>query len=192
MSGRDQTPVGIVLLERDGEYFFHEPGTTLIGSGDSVEHAYMRFMANRQDYVAASQRAGLSSGLEGGARTPPSLGNTYGRSRWSELGMFVAKAVIVLVVIAGSLAAALAPLANSVGGLGERMAMALRPVTGLSMNDVVDKSAIIAKDFRSLPDDRKEAFRRNLGEIAREIRPYVDAWREVEAATPSPPAPERK
>jgi hypothetical protein len=156
-----------VLVEKGGRFYFYQPGIALIASGDSLANAYRKFVGQRRDFVEEIERFGFV-----GSRAPAtrySAGPVMGTNRGiaSELGLFVAKCFIVLLLM-GGLVAAVASLA---------------PQGGITFADVVNKAGEIAKDVQSLPPDRKEALRQSVGAISRELAPAVDAWR-----NPPPPS----
>lgn len=148
----EPSPVRVVLLEKDGRYFFYEPGLAVIGSGENVAEAYSKFIGARHGYVTEAEQAGLAPGASfPGVPQPRGFG--------AELGLFTVKACVVFIFIVGALA------------------VAMRPLTTISMYDVADKIWVIAKDLRELSSERKETLRQNIGEISHEIAPYVEAWR---------------
>jgi hypothetical protein len=147
----DSSLVKVVLVEKDGRYFIYEPGLAVVASGQDVQEAYANFVSSRRGYIAEIERAGLPVGA--GA-----VGSSL-RSFGSEIGLFAVKGCIVFLLVLG--------LAT----------IALRPLATVSMYDVSDKAAVVAKDLRELAPASKETLRRSLAEIAREIGPLAEAWR---------------
>ena len=76
--------------------------------------------------------------------------------------MFLAKTAIFILVL-GAIGATM--FATTSGG---------RP---LSMADIADKAAEIARDVSGMPEDKKETLRRSVGVLSRELGPVIDAWR---------------
>lgn len=165
----DQLSASTVLLARGGKFFVYEPGLGVIASGDSAQGAYERFSDVRQQFLADVEHAGLTAGR------PPAQFSRQSVGR--ELGTFFAKVCIVLLV----LAAIAIPAALSVGQVLEQTLTAvsnsLASTGAISLRDVVQKAADIAKDARDLPPDKKESLRQSIGAISHEVSPFVDAWR---------------
>ena len=59
---------------------------------------------------------------------------------------------------------------------------AIKPLGSLSIAHLVDKVGLIAKDFHTLPDEKKDALRRNVGNLSRELSSYGEAWRNPPAS----------
>lgn len=91
-----------VLLERDGRFFVYQPGLALVASGESVEAAYSKFFDARRSFFDEVKRAGLTTDPVSGQ--PPVVGAAQflpGRGFVGELGLFLAKTSIVLLIVAG-------------------------------------------------------------------------------------------
>jgi hypothetical protein len=183
----DQLSASTVVLAKDGKFFVYEPGLGVIASGSSIETAYEKFNDTRQTYLAEVEHAGLRA-----VRPAPRLLQT---SVARELAMFCSKFCIVLIVltsvaIPGGMAVSHA-LEQAVANVSKNFAS-----TGsVSLKDVAQKAADIAKDARDLPPEKKELLRRSLGEISREIEPFVDAWRnppDPNGAPAQPPSDPKK
>ena len=171
----DQSPPTAVLLEKDGRYFFYQPDTGLIASDESIETAYAKFESARRGFIEEVERAGLTRGQAVGSEQAAST--VMSRDFAGELKLFLAKACIVLVLVAtvGGLVGALA--ARSVGGLAAAIDQALTPLKTLTLSDVARKAADIARDSQSLTPQEKESLRQSIGTISREVGPIVDTWR---------------
>ncbi len=175
-----------VLLERDGRFYFFQPGLGVIASGDRISSAYARFSEAKRQYLEEFDRAGLaanSSGLATSSSGAQTLnGSVVSRPAFvQEMQLFATKTVIVLAIIgiAGAIAA------NAVGGMVGGITAALAKIEPISMVDVADKASVIVRDLRDLPADRRESLRQSIGVISRELQPFVDAWREPPPASPS-------
>ena len=152
-AGAFRKPIRAVLVETGGRYYFYEPGIAVIGSGEALEEAYEKFIHSRREYVAETEKAGLRPDQVG-------IGQDLGRRGVTqELVLFVAKACIVGLFIAG---------------LG---AMAVQPLAALSMRDMGKKLALVAQDLQELKPEEKESLRRSLGIISQEVGPLGEAWR---------------
>jgi hypothetical protein len=168
----DHSLASSVLVEKDGRFYFYQPGLGVIGSAESVSAAYERFLGLRRDYLEEARRAGLTAiaALPSQAQVSAVVSRPH---FLRELQLFVAKTAIVLVVLSvlgmfvGALVGrAVHDVTASVGGI--------QPV---SMKDVVDKAADIVKDLKSLSPERRESFRQSIGTISQELEPMVEAWR---------------
>jgi len=156
-----------VLIERDGSFFAYEPALGLIASGETAQAAYREFEAARRKLMADVERAGLTIDRDAG-RKP---GMT------AELGIFVAKTCIVLVLIVAIGAIGAVKVIQSAQGAAVAIGNALGSGKTISMVDVVQKSGEVVRDLQSLSDDNKKALINNIGTVSRELTPYVEAWR---------------
>jgi hypothetical protein len=169
----------VVLLERNGRYFVYEPGLALISSDGDIKVAYEKFAAARHSYFEDIGRAGLTFNASSLATPGTSKAqSTVGRSFRGELALFAAKLCVVLVFIA--------VIGASLGIVVQQLAAANSAQGGLSMVDIANKAEVIAKDVQAMPQERKDALRRSIGVLSRELEPIVEAWRN------SPPVPERE
>jgi len=167
-----------VLIERDGRFFVYEPTLGVIVSDDSAAKAYDKFTAARRAYLDDLQRAGLS------LAAAPAAGGRAGpvayRGVMAELGLFVAKACIVVVVFALLAVTAADQAARAVNRVAQNTVQsvnqALAPLTTISLTDVVRKAADIARDAEDLPPERKESLRRSIAAISIETAPFREAW----------------
>ena len=172
----DQTLSTVVLLERNGRYFVYEPGLALIASDNTIKAAYGKFAAARHGYIEDVGQAGLTLKARpplvvAARKTRPMAGRSFG----GELGLFAAKICVVLLFVAalgGGLAAVVQQLVASNSAQG-----------GISMVDIANKAEVIAKDVQAMPQDRKDALRRSIGILSRELDPIAEAWRNVPPAT---------
>ena len=161
-----------VLVEKQGRFYVYQPGIALIASDDSVAGAYRKFDGVRRAFIEEVERFGLvGRPLAEPARDARPAGPSAGRSVAAELGIFVVKCCIVVLLVAGLPAALLAGLA---------------PREGVSFADVASKVTEIARDVQALPPESKEALRQGIGALARELAPVIEAWRNP------PPASEPK
>ena len=164
----EQLPGAAVLLARDGKFFVYEPGLAVVASGDSVEAAYRNFDSVRQDYLSQLQRAGVAAGR-------PAARAQLNMRR--ELTVFFAKLCIVLLMLVMVGTLAVMGISRSIDGLAATLSRSLGSAGSLSLVDLAQKAADIAKDAQSLPDEKKEQLRQSISTISREVGPFVDAWR---------------
>ena len=174
----DRSPGEAVLLAKGGRFYIYEPDLAVIASGDSVEAAYRHFGDARQEYLGELERAGVSIG---GPVVP------LRRDVRRELTVFCAKLCIVLVVIAAVGVPAILGVGRSIDGLATALSGAVDSMGSLSLGDLAQKAAAIAKDAQSLPDDKKEQLRQSIGIISREASPLLDAWRNPPKLQSAPP-----
>lgn len=181
----DQLPASTVLLAKGGRFFVYEPGIGVIASGNSVEGAYEKFSNVRHEHLAEVERAGLTAVRPIAKPFRPSVGR--------ELAVFLAKVCIVLLVLAAIAIPCVLTLARALEQTVAGISSGLASTGSISLKDVVQKAADIAKDARDLPPEKKEALRRSIEAISREVEPFVDAWRNptgpsnVPAGSPSGP-----
>lgn len=173
----------IVLLERDGRYFFYQPALGLIASGDDVASAYQRFGDAQRLYLDDVRRAGL--GIPTANEAGQATGVAVHRSVASELGLFAAKCGLVLVLIGGAGVFAVSAIQNSLTSVAQSMSRVTAALSSFTLSDVINKSDDIVRDIKSLPENRKEDLRRNVGEISRALTPIGETWRDP-AASASP------
>jgi hypothetical protein len=176
----DQSEADIVLIEKDGRYFLFQPDIGVIASAESIDGAYSKFSAARRAFWTEVAQAGLATGGQTavaapsrGVRAVAAPARLAQRGVAAELGLFVAKFVIVLVVI-GVIASALG------ARVADNIATALSQVKApkqLSFADVSHKAADIARDIQSLSKEERETLLRSLATISRELDPMLDAWR---------------
>lgn len=183
-------PSATVLLERNGEYFVYEPGLALVASGDTVESAYRSFSEGKKAFSEKARRAGLTLGEVPVARA---AGFVAGRGFFGELGLFLTKTGIVLLIIGGIGVAAATALGKVISGLSAEVsrevarasagaADVLKGVGSISMVDIANKAAVIVQDVQAMPADRKESLRQSIGILSREVTPIVEAWRNPPAS----------
>jgi hypothetical protein len=188
-----------VLLEKDGRFVVYQPGLALIASGDSAEAAYRKFSDARRTFFEEIQRAGFPASLVT-AQPNAAVRNAavkkvrvVPRGFIAELGLFLAKTCIVLLVIAG-LGGGLAVvvkqsvdrLAATINASTIEVSEFLKSHGNLSMVDVADKAAVIVQDVQAMPEERKQSLIQSVGFLSREMAPIVDAWRNP------PPSPDGK
>jgi hypothetical protein len=169
-----------LLVERDGTFYVYQPGLALIASGQSLAEAYGKFSTARREFLKEAERAGFldvalavpSSEFRGQVR-PAEV-----RDFVSELGLFLAKMCIVLILTGGIVGAAVVAVMKSVDHVSSAVSSSL---AGLSIVDVANKVALIAQDVQAMPADRKEALRQSMGVLSREFTPMFDAWRDRSA-----------
>jgi hypothetical protein len=177
----DHSEVSVTLLERNGRFFFFQPLIGVIASDASIETAYEKFLDAQRAFWSEVEQAGLIVD-EGRLGTTPGATAMRGtpqtvevsRSVKSELGLFVAKLCIALVLI-GVIGGAVVTRAAS--GVAAAIEHAIGPSKSISMADVSRKAADIVKDLQSLTKEEKESLRQSVGAISREVDPVVDAWR---------------
>lgn len=172
----NQQSASIVLLARSGRFFVYEPGLGVIASAETVDGAYEKFDGIRRQHLEEVESAGLA------ARRSPSGPSKQSIGR--ELGIFSAKVCIVLLVLAAILVPAISGMGRAIEQTANTISNRLSSTGSLSLNDVVQKATDIAKDAQDLSPERKETLRQSLEVISRELRPFVDAWRNP----PNPPS----
>lgn len=183
---RDRSPSAVVLVEKEGRFFVYEPELGVIASADNVEAAYARFLEARRGFIAEVDEAGLAV-----PRTAPTAQvealpvARQGLAR--ELGLFVAKVVIVFIGVGAIALVAVSGIRQSVDHLVASVGPAVGGFGKLSLADVVVKAEDIARDAGNLPDDSKESLRQSVGALSREIEPVVEAWRNPPSAPPAKP-----
>jgi hypothetical protein len=170
----------VVLIEKNGRFFFFQPDIGVIASDDKVEGAYGKFLEARRAFLTEVAHAGLAlsgptavASASRGAPETVAVAALGGRGIAAELALFVAKLCIVFAVI-GGIGAVLGSRAAS--GIASTLEQVKIPKQ-LSFEDVVRKAADIAKDMQSLTKEERETFVRSVGAISRELDPVVDAWR---------------
>jgi hypothetical protein len=168
-SGQQAASPTAVLLEQGGSFFVYEPSLGIIASDATVEGAYRRFSEAKRTLTVDAERAGLVMRRRlAPVRLPPRPRQIIHGQRGAvaELAMFLAKTVILLLVL-GAIGGA---LGITVG----RMTANVKPV---GMADIADKAAEIARDASSLSPEKKELLRESVGIVSRELAPVIDSWR---------------
>jgi hypothetical protein len=170
----DDSGRSVTLVEKNGRFFFFQPGVGVIASDESIENAYQKFLGARDAFWHEVEQAGLTVGSsQRAAEAQPVLAAT-GRSVPAELGLFVAKLGIAVGLI-GAVGGVV--VTRAAGGVVAAVDRIVGPMTSVSMADVSRKAADVVKDMRSLTDQERETLRQSVGTISREIAPMVDAWR---------------
>ena len=168
----------VVLVEKSGKFYCYEPELGLLASDDSVEGAYNKFMEAKCRFIAEVEQAGLTAnGLAPVVHGTERAQLISGRGIANELGLFLVKICIVLIVVAGVGGTAVVAVKRSVEDASIR---------SISMVDIAKKAADIVRDVQAMPQDLKESMRQNIGILSREATPFVEAWRN------SPPSAELK
>jgi hypothetical protein len=188
----DQSSFTAVLLERDGKFYFYQPGLAVIASGESVEGAYQKFLGARRNFIQEVENAGLSAGT--GQPSTPTLPQPLKirRARSNgivrELGLFLAKMCIVLLIMAAIGAVAAVEVKRSTARLvastrlfvhaltsGQSSLLSgIKSQTKISLVDILSKAA---QHAQAMPEDRKEELRQSVGILSREAEPLIEAWR---------------
>lgn len=182
-------PTSVVLIEKGGNFFVYEPGLGVVASGSTVSDAYGKFVAARRVYVDCIEQAGLAVS----PASPPQQGGELSLRRdvRGELGMFLAKTLIVMLVIGAIFGpiflVAGRAIERAAGGIGQELA----GVGALSLADLSRKTGDIVRDWQDLPEDKKVQLRENLGTISRELTPFLEAWRNPPAVEKPPARPGR-
>src|SRR5437899_1859735 len=110
--GLDTSPSGAVLVEKNGRFFVYEPSLGVIASDESVDRAYEKFVGAKREFVVEIARAGLAVVAPApAASTAPVLAS---RPLVDEVRLFLVKTCIVLVIVAGVAAAAVAGINHAV------------------------------------------------------------------------------
>src|SRR3954469_177814 len=142
----DQSEADVVLIEKNGRFFFFQPDIGVIASDEKVEGAYGRFLAARRTFLSEVAHAGLTT--RGGGMVAAASGAGRGivpvaapgdRGIAAELALFVVKLAILLPVIGGIGAVLGARAASSIASALEQVKVAKQ----LSFEDVVRKAADI-------------------------------------------------
>jgi hypothetical protein len=162
-TGLDHSQTTAILVEKSGRFFFYEPGLALIVSDDGIKRAHEKFVDARQAFFEEADRAGLRAGRPAAVtRVARPAQQLAGRGVAAELGLFLAKICIVLLIVAGG---------------GAAVMMGITPPGSVSMVDIADKAAVIVKDVQAMPQDRKDSLRQSITILSREAAPMIDAWR---------------
>jgi len=165
----------VTLVEKNGRFFFFQPDVGVIASGESIEDAYQKFLGARHAFLREVEQAGLTVGDKHGAAGAQGIVLTSAvRNLSSELGLFVAKLCIAIVLIA---AISGAVLTRAAGGITTAIDQVAGSAKSISIADVSRKAADIVKDLQSLTEHEKESLRQSVGTISRELDPIIDAWR---------------
>lgn len=176
----EHSPSATVLIEKSGRFFCYEPGLALIASDNSAGGTYDKFVAARRDFFEKIGQLGLETtrlGAQAETAAPTPTLQLVGRAIMADLGLFLGKTCIVLLVIAGIGVAAAVRVSPLLSGLP--------PTMSISMTDVADKASMMVRDVQAMPHESKESLRQNVGILSRELSPIIEAWR-------TPPAPEGK
>ena len=172
--------ISVNLLESNGRIYFFQPDIGVIASGDNVENAYQKFLGARRAFWNELEGAGLTGGAATAGVAASAVPREIklpapgGRGVPAELGLFIVKSFIALAII-GSVAGFV--VTHTVDRITMAVDQAAGSVKPISLADVTRKAADIVKDIKSLSPEDKEALRRNIGTISRELEPIVDAWR---------------
>lgn len=188
----EHSPSATVLIEKSGRFFCYEPGLALIASDNSAGGAYDKFVAARRDFFEQIGQSGLESTRLGAqAKTAAPTSQPVGRGIMADLGLFLGKTCIVLLVVAGIGAAAAVRVTPLLSGLP--------PTVSISMTDVADKASMIVRDVQAMPHETKESLRQNVGILSRELSPIIEAWRtppvsegKTDPASPAPATSPRR
>jgi hypothetical protein len=171
----DDSGRSVTLVEKNGRFFFFQPDVGVIASDESIENAYQKFLGARHEFWREIEQAGLSVGNSRGAPGAHEIVlSPTGRSVPSELGLFVAKFSLAMILIA---AIGGVVVTRAASGIAAAIDQVTGPARSISIADVSRKAADIVKDLRSLTESEKESLRQSIGAISREIDPIVDAWR---------------
>ena len=174
-----------VLLESAGRFFFYQPETGIIASGENVDAAYANFSGARQQYYADMARAGLDVPL------PPEVvaRRRFLASLGKEMGVILGRISIVVIVIATLGVAVAQGVRSGVDRLTDMIALEFDSAQPLSLRDVVKKAEDVARDTQDLTDKQRDTLRRSIGTISRELSPLIDAWRNPPQAQPKAAEP---
>lgn len=169
-----------VLIEREGRFFFYQPGLGVVASGDTIADAHRKFADARDALLEEARSAQLEIGqpseLMAPSRAREAVAIVPSSSIARELIVFLAKLSMVLGLIGAIGGIAGSAIEKQIGQLSANMA-----ANQLSLRTIVQKSNEIVRDLRDTPDESKEALRRNLAVIARSLAPFSDAWRNPES-----------
>lgn len=174
---RQELPYRVILSEKNGKFYFYQPELNLIASGDTVAVAYENFRDVRLEFLHEIERAGLENELPTPRARRVKGTPRDGQPIVRELGMFIVKTAIVLVIVAVIGIAGMFAAERSVGRLTARLdAGAFKNLFGgvqhASLVDFINKAAVHAE---AMPPARKEQLRESVGILAREAKPIVEA-----------------
>jgi len=176
----EQSETDVVLIEKNGRFFFFQPDIGVIASDEGIEGAYGKFSDARRAFWNEVAQAGLEAGGQGavaGSRRPGreivAVAARGRRGMVAELGLFVAKLCIVFALIGGVGAVV---VTRAAGGIATALQQ-IGPPKPISLADVSVKAADIVKDIQSLTKEEKESLLRSVAAISRELDPIVEAWR---------------
>jgi hypothetical protein len=179
-------PGTAILVEKGGRFFIYEPELAVIAADDTVQKAYDKFLSAKRAYLDDVAQAGLIVAPTAATPTGQAIAP---RQFASELGLFLAKTCIVLILVGAVALIAVDQAGRAVSRLASGVDQAIAPLKSISLADLVGKVAEIAKDAQGLPAEKKEALRRSIGTISLETAPFVDAWRNPPQAQPSSKLP---
>lgn len=190
-------PSKVVLVEKDGRFVVYQPGLALVASGNSIEDAYGKFAEAKLTFFREIERAGIGMDTAAPRRQEGTARVVASRGVFAELGMFVAKTCIVMLLVAGICGVMAIAVKQSIGRLTASLPSEIGRATGgvseffkslgsISMVDIANKAAVIAQDVQAMPEERKEALRQSVGILSRELAPIAEVWR-----NPPPPPVQR-
>lgn len=177
----------MVVIERDGRFFFFQPDLGVIVSDENLEKAHAKFVDVRQAFLKDVERAGVTLGRHRAASTsiPTSVVAPSRQVIAVELGLFTAKFCVILVFVVAIGAVVVGHIAKAVDQAVSGIAPQIDALTKLSLADVSIKAADIARDAQNLPESRKEALRQSIAVISRELEPVAEAWRNPGSVAPA-------
>lgn len=160
-----------VLIQKDGKFFCYQPGLGIVAADVTAAGAYEKFSETRRSCLQEAERAGLLT-------SPPVdfLQSSSRRLRASrgglarELGLFLSKACIVLLIVGAIGVAGVVEARHSISRLDLKLAQDLKKI---SLVDAVNKAAQHAQE---MPEGRKEQLRRSIAILSRESEPLMKAW----------------
>jgi len=176
----EQSETDVILIEKNGRFFFFQPDIGVIASDEGIEGAYGKFSDARRAFWNDVAQAGLAAGGPGAVAAPlrgrgeiVAVAGPGRRGVAAELGLFVAKLCIAVALIGGVGAMVVSRAASGIATTLQQVGSP-KPI---SLADVSRKAADIVKDIHSLSKEDKEALLQSVAAISRELDPLVDAWR---------------
>jgi hypothetical protein len=166
-----QLPPRALLLEKEGRFYFFDSGLDTIASGDTLAQAYEKFTKDASSRASDIEQAGISRST----RPPSGVGR--------ELGLFALKFCVALAILAGIVGSLIATVAHGIEAAISQATTSVRPI---SLVDVVSKAEDIARDAEALPPEKKEALRRSIATIKRELGRAFDSDPSEPPTAPKP------
>lgn len=167
----DEMPFTAVLIQKDGKFFCYQPGLGLVVADVTAAGAYEKFSETRRNCLQEAERAGLLTSPPVDFLQSSSRRLRASRGGWArELGLFLAKACIVLLIVGAISVAGIVEARHLISKLGPELARDLKKA---SLVDAISKAAQHAQE---MPKARKEQLQRSIAILSRESEPLMKAW----------------
>ena len=172
---RDQLPSRVLLIEKEGRFYFFDSGLDTIASGDTLEHAYEKFTKQASSRASDIAQARVSRSI----RRPSGVGR--------ELGLFALKFCLALAILAAIAVPLMVSVAHGIeGAISQVAGQVAGSVQQISLADIAAKAEDIARDAEALPPEKKKALRQSITTIKRELGRVFDSDPSESPAAPKP------